>query len=81
MQLFTYEYDGIVYDAFAEHYTVEMYNRYRIIHENRTVVIAPTGTPIPGMIIWIQVNKPEEIIYAHGLIQAMGEGLERARIY
>jgi hypothetical protein len=81
MQPFTYKFGGIVYDAFAEHFTVEAYNRYRITLENGSVNIMPTGIGGPGLIIWVQSRTPGEIKYAPGLIQAIGEGLERARIY
>jgi hypothetical protein len=58
-----------------------MHNRYRITFDDGYAIITPSGIPGTGMVIWVQSNKPGETIYPHELIQAIGEGLEEARIY
>ncbi len=81
MQHFTFEYNGTVGDAIVEHYTEDFYNRYRITLEDDLVIIAPTNIAGMNMVIWIQVTKRGDKIFPHELVQALGQGLEDARIY
>jgi hypothetical protein len=81
VQSFQYIYKDQVQDASADHFTENGYNRYKISFEGGYAVVAPSGIPGTGTVIWVQSNQPGDTIYPHELIQAIGEGLEEARIY
>jgi hypothetical protein len=82
MPPFRYTYQGKTYESRAEHFTQDGYNRYRVTLGNDLwLVIAPSGIPgQDGKNIWVQSNKPGEVIQPHDLVQSLGEGLESAGI-
>ena len=81
MKPFTYKYRGLIHKSFVNHYIDQGYNRYKVAYDDDYFIIAPSGIPGPkGRIIWVQSNKPGEIILSHDLVQSIGEGLEEFEI-
>jgi hypothetical protein len=79
----TYQYKGESYNSGAV-FIVD--GRCKLCHvtsgKGLEFNIEPSEIPTPnGKIIWVQSNKPDEIILPHELIQAIGEKLEKAGIY
>ncbi len=77
MQPFYYHYRGEIKDSSAVLYSDNGHLRYLVSLGELWVTIAPSGfTDTYGKIIWVQSNKPGEIVQPHELVQAMGEGIE-----
>ncbi len=75
MKTFTYTYNNSKLLATVEHFTEDLYNKFRIYTDKETFVIDPINY---DKNIWLQsdgVRLPYE------LIQVIGEGLEAAGIY
>jgi hypothetical protein len=52
-----------------------------VISEGLECTITSSGIPGPeNKTIWVQSHKPGETLLAHELVQALGEGIERAGI-
>jgi hypothetical protein len=79
MKTFTYQYNGENFQSLVEYYMEGQDHRYRVqIGENFSVIV-PSGFPGPNnSIVWVQSHKGNEIVLDHGLVQAIGEGLERS---
>lgn len=77
---FTYQYNGESFDSQAIYYQEDGYRRFRVVvPDGREFIIAPAGIPGKnGAVIWGQPVKPGEENLAHELVQAMGEGVEKA---
>jgi hypothetical protein len=81
MRSFTYQYQGQILHSIADNYIVDGYNRYRVSLDGGYCVIAPSGYPGPdGSIIWVQQNYYGEFILPNELLQALGQGIEKARL-
>jgi len=83
MQPFSFQYKGVLSASTAMKFIEDGDIRYRVsLPPNLNFVIAPAGRPgKEGRIIWLQINKPWEILVNRELIQALGEGLESSGIY
>ncbi len=82
MPNFSYSYQGQTHNASAEHFLEGGHHRYLITLDNGSeFALAPIGIPSKNGIIWGQSNKPGEVIYAHELVQALGEGLEAGKLH
>ena len=74
MKTFTYTYNNSKLLATVEHFTEDLYNKFRIYTDKKTFVIDPVNY---DKTIWLQsdsVRLPDE------LIQVIGEGSEAAGI-
>jgi hypothetical protein len=79
---FAYIYEGRSRKAFANEYYFDGKTLYRITTEGIYCEITTAGVPGPAnMTIWIQSGKPGEMIQPHGLVQALGEGIEYAQMH
>lgn len=81
MKDFTYTYQGKIVHSEVDYFIDRGAHRYRVkVPESDSYcVISPSGFPGAGnMIIRVQSVKPGEIVQPHDLIQAMGEGIEKA---
>ena len=73
MQPFSYTYQGQTLEALVEHFTQDLYNRYKITFDGETIVITPGAIRALGeKTIWVQTEGPVKPEY---LIHAIGEGL------
>ena len=79
MHSFTYQYKGESFYSTVILYYEDGNPRYQVsLPDGFPLVIVPSG--IPGLnrkIIWVQSNKPGQIIQPHGLVQAIGEEIEK----
>jgi hypothetical protein len=79
MHSFTYQYEGESFYSTVTLYYEDGYPRCKVfLPDGLPITIAPSG--IPGLnrkIIWVQSNKPGETIQPHGLVQAIGEEIEK----
>lgn len=83
MQKFTFNYKGTSWQAETEHYSSNVYNRYRIyLSDGRIFVISPYRMGVANdLFIWIQINEPGEALLPEDFLQTIGEALEAAGIY
>jgi hypothetical protein len=81
MEPFTYQYKGESYNSHAAYIVDGSCKLYHVTSGNGLEFnIEPSEIPAPnGKIIWVQSNKTFEKIQPHELVQAVGEGLERAK--
>ena len=76
MKPFQYMYRGQVLNAAVDYFTEEGYDRYRVILDNESFIVAPSGFTGPnGKTIWVQPVKAGEKDQPHDLVQALGEGI------
>jgi hypothetical protein len=80
MQLFTYHYMDEIRKSVAYSFLENGRPYFRVlINDGLECTIASSGIPDPeNKTIWVQSHKPGETVLAHDLIQALGEGIERA---
>jgi hypothetical protein len=78
MQFFTYKYAGEIHESGAEHFADRGCVGYRVaMGDGLTMIIAQAGMrAAQNKIVWVQFHGPGEIVYAHELVQAIGEGIE-----
>ena len=78
MYRFVYIYQGITYESSAEYFKDGSHKRYKVMApDGLAFIIGRFGIPgVNGKIIWVQSNKPGEVMQPHDLVQAIGEGLE-----
>ena len=82
MQLFTYHFNGVILKSVAYSFLENDFLFFRvIISEGSECTIASSGIPdTENKTIWVQSHRSGETVLAHDLIQALGEGIERAGI-
>ena len=78
MHSFRFQYKDETFHATAVFFKEDGNLRYRIsLAGGFTFVIAASGIRgLDGRIIWVQSNKPGEIIHPHGMVQMIGEAME-----
>ncbi len=83
MELFNYHWLGRILQATSDHYTEDLFHRYRILlPDGSGLVIFPDrimGYESP--VLWFALEKTDEGKFPSELIQAIGEGLEGAGLY
>jgi hypothetical protein len=79
MKPFAYFFEGVTYHSTVEYFKEGADHRYRVQVENNYSIIVPSAFPGPNnAIVWVQSHKGDEIVLAHELVQALGEGVEHS---
>jgi hypothetical protein len=81
MHPFTYKYRELTHKSSVNHYIEQGYHRYKITYDDGYFVLVKSGIPgTNSKIIWVQSNKPGEIILPHDVVQSIGEGIEEFEV-